>query len=148
MKKVFTKSLLAFLIAVIALGASTSAFAVAPIPSATSVLYGEFVKDKNGEATKENGALLTRKAYGICKDTYTKVYTGKGFDRWLHINPAVVFNSFTIMMEDDDGNVVWEQFFTISDPNQGSHWFIGSNVKAVYLKGVPGGVVYVNDTEH
>ena len=64
----------------------------------------------------------------------------------LHITPWTTPNRFTIRMVDYQGNTVWRQSFDTTGGT--THWFVGANVKRVYLTGIPGGVVDVTDTEH
>ena len=93
----------------------------------------------------QDKVVLTRSQKGICSYTETLIYTGKGRDRWLHISPWLTPNNFVIRMVDYQGIQVWWQYFTTVGT---THWFVGSNVKYVYLSGIPGGVVDVTDTEH
>ena len=86
-----------------------------------------------------------RDSIGIYSDIETLIYVGKGSDCWLHIAPWLAPNRFTIRMVDYQGRTVWRQTFTTTGI---THWFVGSNVKYVYLTGIPGGVVDVTDTEH
>ena len=87
----------------------------------------------------------TRGTKNVCSYSYTLIYTGKGADRWLHISPWTTPNVLTIKMVDYQGDVVWLETFTATYT---THWFIGSNVKYVYLMGSPGGAIEVSDTEN
>ncbi len=91
-------------------------------------------------------AIMPATSIGIYSDVETLVYTGKGTDRWLHITPWLMPNQLTIRMVDYNGSTVWEETFYMTEG--ATHWFVGSNVKYVYLHGTPGGVVNISDTAH
>ncbi|MBR2766797.1 hypothetical protein IKD67_01795 [Candidatus Saccharibacteria bacterium] len=94
--------------------------------------------------TSDSGKVTPTRAYkSIYSDIETLIYTGNGSDRWLHITPWVTPNTFTIRMVDYSGTTVWNQTFYTTGTTD---WFIGSNVRYVYLQGIPGGVVQVTDT--
>lgn len=145
MKKTLSRTFLAILLLVaFTYGVSTTAFAVEvadniSLQSSQTSNAGEIVEEERNEAR------ATRSSKSIYSDIETLIYTGRDVDRWLHITPWTTPNRFTIRMVDYQGNTVWEETFKTSET---THWFVGSNVRYVYLKGIPGGVVDVSDTEH
>jgi len=108
--------------------------------SDTSEITGDITTPDYGTNKQSPSAAKGNKNIYI---SYTLIYSGNGSDRWLHISPQITPNTLSIKMVDYNNNTVWEEQFTA---NGTTHWFVGSNVKSVYLKGVPGGVVYVSDT--
>lgn len=147
MKKLFVKAVSSFLVLTLLIcGISMPAFAAEQQPSESDVL--EFVaagEDADNDSSDAEKILPTRAYKGIYSYTETLIYTGKGADRWLHITPWNTPNTLRIRMVDYQGNTVWQETFVANDT---THWFVGANVKYVYLKGTPGGVVEVSDTEH
>ena len=67
----------------------------------------------------------------------TKIYTGVGSAKWLHISPWTTPSTFEIRMYDYSGERVWKEIFTATET---THWYIGANVQYVYLKGGPSAV--------
>ena len=92
----------------------------------------------------DNATLASSVRKNVYTDKRTKVYTGKGIDRWLHISAKSPSGMITILMETYDGEIIWSKNF---NANETTHWFIGSNIRYVYLEGTPG-YVYVSDTAH
>ncbi len=124
----------------------------------TSVLAAEKCSSKTSDAGSVSetyvniadafweNTIMPAASIGIYSDVETLVYTGKGTDRWLHITPWLMPNQLTIRMVDYSGSTVWEETFYMTEG--ATHWFVGSNVKYVYLHGTPGGVVNISDTVH
>jgi len=82
--------------------------------------------------------------YFIYTDKWTKVYTGSGAERWIHITPKIQGLPIQIRMIDYSGEVVWPD----TVPSSGtSHWYVGANVQYVKLCGGPS-QVNVTVTDH
>ena len=81
----------------------------------------------------------------VYSDIQTRIYTGIGKAQWLHITPLVTPNALIITMIDYSGVTVWQESFTAMGV---THWYVGANVQYVYLKGFPGGVVTVTNTDN
>ncbi len=108
--------------------------------------YSTSIKSANEGINSTSRVLSSSTNKCISSYMETLIYSGKGSDRWLHITPWTTPNRFTIRMVDYQGNTVWRQSFDTTGGT--THWFVGANVKRVYLTGIPGGVVDVTDTEH
>lgn len=124
---------------------STTAFAAETEESEVYVSNTINSGTENANIVSEVGdtIALASGQKSIYSDIETLIYTGKGVDRWLHITPQLTPNTFTIRMVDYNGSTVWNERFATTGT---THWFVGANVKYVYLKGIPGGVVTVSDT--
>lgn len=144
--KIFSRRAVLSLIVVMAMMLGvTSITAMAAEPEVDDVYATQVALE---ESTIEidpvpDGVASLSSSKGIYADKETLIYAGKGVDRWLHITPWLTPNTFTIRMVDYSGNTVWYQTFVTTGT---THWFVGSNVRFVYLKGLPGGVVDVTDT--
>lgn len=146
MKKVFGKNILPILIALMLIcSVSAPAFAINAEADNDRNRYSAFTENVDENSSDASKVVPTRAYKSVYSNTETLIYIGNGSDRWLHITPWVTPNYLQIRMVDYQGNTVWLQYFTATDT---THWFVGSNVRYVYLMGVPGGVVEVRDTEH
>ncbi len=141
MNKFFGRTILSLAIIATMLGsASATAFAAeSDVTANPSAAYSASADD----ASDQGKVTPTRGDYGVYTYTDTLVYTGIGSDRWLHITPWLTPNRLTIKMVDYSGTTVWNETF---DTTGTTHWFVGSNVQYVYLRGLPGGTVTVTNT--
>ncbi len=95
-----------------------------------STTYSASTDDATDGNSDQNKETPTRAQKSIYSDIETLIYSGKGTDRWIHITPWVTPNTFTIRMVDYSNTTVWNQTFVTTGT---THWFVGSNVKSVYL---------------
>lgn len=111
-------------------------------------MFSRHSLERISEFSKPSTVFMDRSSaeYAIYADIKTAIYHGNGQDKWLHITPSQTPNNFIIYMEDRSGHYVWEQQFIMNGGT--THWFVGANVKTVYLEGVPGGPVTVSVTNH
>lgn len=126
------KSLKAILIAIFVI-----AMSIAP---SNEVVYAEEYQYEDAD----NITLAASVRKNIYTDKKTKIYTGKGADRWIHITPDNILGRVIISMETYEGKIIYTKEFDVSKT---THWFVGSNIRFVYLHGKPGSI-YVSDTEH
>ncbi len=126
------KSMKAILIAIFVI--------VMSIVPSNEVVYAEEYQYEDAD----NITLAVSVRKNIYTDKKTTIYTGKGVDRWIHISPDNTSSTFTIFMETYSGHIIYSQIFKA---NKVTHWFVGSDIRFVYLQGTPGSV-YITDTEH
>lgn len=126
------KSMKAILIAIFVIAMS--------IVSSNEVVYAEEYQYENAD----NITLAASVRKNIYTDRKTKIYTGKGVDRWIHITPDNISGRVIISMETYEGKIIYTEEFDVSKT---THWFVGSDIRFVYLHGKIGSI-YVSDTEH
>ena len=126
------KSMKAMLIAIFVI--------VMSIVPSNEVVYAEEYQYEDAD----NITLAASVRKNIYTDRKTKIYTGKGVDRWIHITPDDILGMVIISMETYEGKIIYTKEFDVSKT---THWFVGSNIRFVYLYGKPGSI-YVSDTEH
>ena len=112
-------------------------FLVCCIPS--EVVYAEDL-----DSHTDNIVLASGTYYNIYTDIQTKIYTGNRTEKWLHIR-SDKSNVFILTMIDYNGGTVWDKPF---NSNGTTHWYIGSNVRYVYLIGSKPDRVYVTVTNN
>lgn len=97
------------------------------------------------EIVTESNNLMANTQFNIGSFTMTLVYRGNGSERWIHITPERLPNDITVIMVDYSGGEKWNHTYHITKTE---HYYIGPNIKYVYLKGKPGGYVVVTNSAH